>query len=91
MERSKLHRIKSSFWSIVGYSLLISVFASPFVFAYWFLTDPVSAITNTIGAYLWLIVVIIPGLLILIILWGFGVWFFGLFKSIYELIKNILS
>jgi len=88
---NKLKEIKRNLWSIFGYALLIAVMASPFVWTYWFLTDPVHAIANTIGAYLWLIMVIIPGFLILLILWGFGVWFYNLFKSIYELIKTILS
>ena len=83
--------VKSQLWSILGFALLIAVFSSPFVWAYWFLTDPVNAIAHTIGAYLWLIIVIIPGILILTILWGFSVWTFGFFASIFKLIKAIFK
>jgi len=72
------------FYSILFKLVLLGLLLSPFLTFYWFLTDPINCITNLIGAWLWLILVIIPGTLILIILWA-------VFRLIWSIIKTIVS
>jgi hypothetical protein len=72
------------FYSVLIKLVLLGLILSPFMLLYWFLTDPVNCIVNLIGAWLWLIIVIIPGTLLLIVLWG-------VLSLIWSIIKTILS
>jgi hypothetical protein len=72
------------FYSVLFKLVLLGLLLSPFMLLYWFLTDPIKGITNLIGAWLWLIMVIIPLALVLIILWA-------VFGLIWSIIKTILS
>lgn len=83
--------MKKKIWAVLGRLLLLALFASPFVYVYYFLTDPVNAIAYTIGAWLWLIIVIVPSILILAILWAFFGLIKGLLYSIYDLIKSFFK
>jgi hypothetical protein len=72
------------FYSVLIKLVLLGLILSPFLTLYWFLTDPVNCIVNLVGAWLWLIIVIIPGTLILIVLWA-------VFGLIWSIIKTIVS
>jgi len=72
------------FYSVLIKLVLLGLILSPFLTLYWFLTDPVNCIVNLIGAWLWLIIVIIPLTLLLIVLWG-------VLSLIWSIIKTILS
>jgi hypothetical protein len=71
------------FYSVLFKLVLLGLLLSPFLTFYWFLTDPINCITNLIGAWLWLILVIIPGTLILIILWGIFSLIFSIFRDLF--------
>jgi hypothetical protein len=75
----------------MGYAFAIALLVSPFVFLYWFLVDPVSAIVATVSTYLWLVVVVIPGFLVLIILIGLVSLLSGFFKSLVNLFKTLFK
>jgi hypothetical protein len=72
------------FYSVLFKLVRLGLLLSPFLIFYWFLTDPINCITNLIGAWLWLILVIIPLALVLIILWA-------VFGLIWSIIKTIVS
>lgn len=72
------------FYSVLFKLVLLGLILSPFLTLYWFLTDPVNCIVNLVGAWLWLIIVIIPLTLLLIVLWG-------VLSLIWSIIKTILS
>ena len=72
------------FYSILIKLVLLGLILSPFLTIYWFLTDPVNCIANLIGAWLWLIMVIVPGILILLVLWGIAVLVFSIFKDLFS-------
>jgi hypothetical protein len=72
------------FYSVLFKLVLLGLLLSPFMLLYWFLIDPINSITNLIGAWLWLILVITPLALVLIILWA-------VFGLIWSIIKTILS
>jgi len=76
-----------SFSSILVKLVLLGLILSPFLCLYWFLTDPVSCITNLIGAWLWFIVVILPLTLLIVILWGV----FSLVRSIFSDVLNLFK
>ena len=80
--------MKNKIWNVLVLIVVVAVLASPIVFGIYFLIDPVNAITNVIGAYLWLIIVILPLGAAAFILYGFGLLFFSLFKAIWEVIKH---
>ena len=71
------------FYSVLFKLVLLGLLLSPFLTVYWFLFDPINCITNLIGAWLWLILVIIPGTLILIILWGIFSLIFSIFRDLF--------
>lgn len=75
------------FSSILLKLVLLGLIVSPFAVLYWFLVDPVNCIGNLIGAWLWLIIVIIPLALILVILWGVGTLVVSIFKDLFNLFK----
>ena len=83
--------MKNKLFDVLGYAFLLILLCAPFLYLYYFITDPVNAITLAIGAYLWLILVVIPGILILAILWGFFALIMGLLRSIYELLKSVFK
>lgn len=83
--------MRNKLLAVLGRILLLLLLISPFLYAYYFFTDPVHAIAYTIGAWLWLIVVVIPLFLIAVIGWGIFSVFFGLLRSIYELIKSLFK
>ena len=72
------------FYSVLIKLVLLGLILSPFLTLYWFLTDPVNCIVNLVGAWLWLIIVIIPLTLLLIVL-------LGVLSLIWSIIKTILS
>jgi hypothetical protein len=72
------------FYSVLFKLVLLGLLLSPFMLLYWFLTDPINCITNLIGAWLWLILIITPLALVLIILWA-------VFGLIWSIIKTIVS
>jgi len=72
------------FYSVLFKLVLLGLLLSPFMLLYCFLIDPINCITNLIGAWLWLIMVIIPLALVLIILWA-------VFGLIWSIIKTIVS
>lgn len=74
----------SKFKSVLFKLVILGLLLSPFALIYWFLTDPINCITNLIGAWLWLIIVILPlSLFILFVL--------GVFSLVWSIIKTILS
>lgn len=83
--------MKNKIWAVLGYAFLLTLFSAPFLFLYYFLTDPVNAIVLAIGSYLWLIMVVIPGILVLVILWGFFVLIKGFLYSVWALIKSVFQ
>jgi hypothetical protein len=72
------------FYSVLAKLVLLGVILSPFMLLYWFLTDPINCIVNLVGAWLWLIIVIVPLTLLLIVL-------LGVFGLIWSIIKTIVS
>ena len=76
---------------VLANALLLALAASPLVFLYYLLTDPVNAVVNVVCAYLWLVMVIVPCLLLGALLFGMVGLVFSLLKSIYELFKSLLS
>jgi hypothetical protein len=76
-----------SFSSILVKLVLLGLILSPFLCLYWFLTDPVNCIANLIGAWLWLVIVILPLTLLIVILWGI----FSLVLSIFSDIVNLFK
>lgn len=72
------------FYSVLIKLVLLGLILSPFMVLYWFLTDPVNCITNLIGAWLWLIMVIIPLTLVLIILWGIFSLVISIFQDLFS-------
>ena len=72
------------FYSVLIKLVLLGLILSPFLTLYWFLTDPVNCIVNLVGAWLWLIIVIIPLTLILIILWGIIALVISIFKDLFS-------
>ena len=83
--------MKKELWAVLGYAFLLTLFSAPFLFAYYFITDPVNAIVLAVGAYLWLIMFVIPGILVLLILWGFFGLIKGLLTSVYRLLKSVFK
>jgi hypothetical protein len=71
------------FYSVLIKLVLLGLILSPFMLLYWFLTDPINCTVNLVGAWLWLIMVIIPGTLILIILWGIFSLIFSIFRDLF--------
>jgi len=72
------------FYSVLIKLVLLGLILSPFLTVYWFLTDPVNCIVNLVGAWLWLIVVIIPLTLVLIVLWGIIALVISIFKDLFS-------
>jgi hypothetical protein len=71
------------FYSVLIKLVLLGLILSPFLTLYWFLTDPVNCIVNLVGAWLWLIIVIIPLTLVLIVLWGIFSLVFSIFRDLF--------
>ena len=76
-----------SFLSILFKLVLLGLLLSPLLTLYWFVVDPVNCLTNLIGAWLWLIVVIVPLALVLMILWGVGSLIVSIFRDFFKLFK----
>jgi len=72
------------FYSVLIKLVLLGLILSPFITLYWFLTDPVNCIVNLVGAWLWLIIVIIPLTLVLIVLWGIIALVISIFKDLFS-------
>jgi hypothetical protein len=75
-----MSKVKSVLFKLVLLGLLLS----PVMLGYWFLTDPINCIINLIGAWLWMIMVILPLTLILVFFWG-------VFSIVWSIIKTIVS
>lgn len=69
-----------SFSSILVKLVLLGLILSPFLCLYWLITDPISCVTNLIGAWLWFMMVIVPFSLVIVIVW-----------AIFSLVRSILS
>jgi len=75
-----MSKFKTVLIKLVSLGLLLS----PIALIYWFFTDPINCITNLIGAWLWLVIVILPlSLLVLFVL--------GVLSLVWSIIKTILS
>ena len=83
--------MKNKIWAVLGYAILLTLMLAPFVFLYYLIMDPVNAIVLAIGAWLWVAFIVFPGILILLILWGFLAVILAFLKSIYELIKSVFK
>ena len=72
------------FYSVLIKLVLLGLILSPFLTFYWFLTDPVNCIVNLVGAWLWFIMIIVPGTLLLIIFWGIVSLVYSIFKDLFS-------
>lgn len=83
--------MRDKIWGLLVKLLLLAILSFPFVFLYYLITDPVNAIVTAIGVYLWLIIVVFPGILILVILFGFFGLVSGILTSIFDILKSLFK
>lgn len=72
-------------WRVLGAILALGLVSSPIWLAYLFFSDPVNFVANAVGAFLWLVMVVVPGvLLVLFLVFLFGV-VYGVIKALVDL------
>ena len=72
------------FYSVLIKLVLLGLILSPFMTLYWLITDPINCIVNLVGAWLWFVMVIVPGTLILIVLWGIWSLVYSIFRDLFS-------
>lgn len=83
--------MRDKIWAVLGYAFLLALLSAPFLFVYYFLTDPVNAIVLAVSAWLWMIVIIVPIFLLSIVALGFFTLISGVLYAIFDLIKSLFK
>lgn len=77
-----------SFLSVLFKLVLLGLMVSPFLVIYWFLVDPVNCLTNLIGVWLWVVMVVVPIILVSLVLWGVFLLLSSVFSDLVNLFKR---
>lgn len=74
-------------WRVLGALLVLGLVSSPFWLIYLFFSDPVNFIANVVGAFLWLVMVVVPCVLLVLLLVFLLGFVYGVIMELVDLFR----